>query len=113
MSKRFNDIMLVAWVILLVFNLIVLLYNPLKFNFLLLGFSLGFLINMLIVHPLLNSSEAYINVLNKIIRETYIIKSKIYNTKVAKTYSGKGDIHGRVNYIPKEFIGKKVEIKLK
>ena len=39
--------------------------------------------------------------------------SKTYITKVGKSFSGNGFPSGRIHYVPKEFIGKKVEVKLK
>ncbi len=66
MSKKFNNIMLVAWAILLVFNLMGMLYDPSKFHFLLTGFVAGFFLHMLLVNPLLNIMNKHINFLNKI-----------------------------------------------
>ena len=71
MSKKFNDIMLAAWAILLVFNLMILLNDPLKFNFIITGFVAGFFLHMLLSIPLLNLRDKHINFLDKMIKRLF------------------------------------------
>ena len=65
-QTKFNDIILVAWAIFLVFNLMGMLYDPSKVNFLLTGFVLGMVIHMLMINPLLNIKDKHIKFLNGI-----------------------------------------------
>ncbi len=110
---KLNNIFLVLWTLLLVFSLMNLLYNPLKFNFLVTGYIAGMFLHMLLITPLLNFKDKYINFLNEIINGISPNTSKTYIRKVTESFSGKGYPAGRINYVPKEFIGKKVEVRLK
>ena len=69
--KKVDNIILVLWAMLLVFNLTVLLYNQSKIIFLLMGFNLGFFLHMLVNVPLLNSYRNYINFLDKMVRKLF------------------------------------------
>ena len=82
MNQKLNDILLVLGAILLVFNLINILHNPLKFNFILTGFILGFFLHMLMVNPLLNLKDKHINFLNKTIKNLFVDLEKLQKKKL-------------------------------
>ena len=66
MSKKIDDILLLMWAMLLAVNLIILLYDPSEFNFLLTGFVFGFFIHMAFSLPLLEIKDKHIHFLNEI-----------------------------------------------
>ncbi|KKN12613.1 hypothetical protein LCGC14_1014810 [marine sediment metagenome] len=68
-QKKFRQVFIILWALLLIFNTIISLWNPNFLNLILTGFTSGFLIHMIISYPLLNSSERYINLLNRIIKK--------------------------------------------
>ncbi len=65
-QKTIRELVMVCWALLLILNLISMLHNPTIISYLLVGFSGGFLLHLIIVHPLLTSSENLINLYSKI-----------------------------------------------
>ena len=77
MSKKLNNIILVAWALLVIFNFILLLYlGQSRSQLILTGFVFGFFLHMFLIYPLLNSYEDYNNYTKKMIQNLLVRRSK-------------------------------------
>ena len=91
-NKRFRSIITTIWGMLLCFNLMVclLIKNPHPFNWIMVGFALGFLLRGLMESPLMTSFEKLLNLQSNLIDRMCKMldinktKSKSPKTKVKK-----------------------------
>ncbi len=83
--KKSRQILMILWVLLLIFNIIVSLWNPTFFNLFLLGLGVGFLIHMAISHPLFSVYENHIDLLTNFYEKVRKELDKKLNSKRRKS----------------------------
>lgn len=84
MNKKTNTIILIAWAMILILNLIGLMYDPSQLQLVITGYVFGFFIHMWISYPLLNSYEDHRNFTNMMIEKLIEKRRETTSAKIKR-----------------------------